>query len=67
MVSHDNVTFNAYMITKFLSLVDGKEVLVSYLPLSHVAAQVRSCTIDYDSFFIIFNIYRSLIYIVRSL
>lgn len=40
MVSHDNLTYNAYVITKFLSLVDGKEVLVSYLPLSHVAAQI---------------------------
>ncbi|XP_027850701.2 very long-chain-fatty-acid--CoA ligase bubblegum-like [Aphis gossypii] len=40
MVSHDNLTYNAYMITKFLSLVNGKEVLVSYLPLSHVAAQI---------------------------
>ncbi|XP_025204987.1 very long-chain-fatty-acid--CoA ligase bubblegum-like [Melanaphis sacchari] len=40
MVSHDNLTYNAHMITTFLSLVDGKEVLVSYLPLSHVAAQI---------------------------
>lgn len=40
MVSHDNLTYNAYMITEFLSLDIGKEVIVSYLPLSHVAAQV---------------------------
>lgn len=40
MVSHDNLTYNAYIITKFLNLIEGKEVLVSYLPLSHVAAQV---------------------------
>jgi len=40
MVSHDNLTYNAFIITKFLKLTEGKEVLVSYLPLSHVAAQV---------------------------
>lgn len=40
MVSHDNLTYNAYIISNFLSLSPGKEVLVSYLPLSHVAAQV---------------------------
>ncbi|VVC43722.1 Hypothetical protein CINCED_3A003159 [Cinara cedri] len=40
MVSHDNLTYNAFIITQLLSLVDGKEVLVSYLPLSHVAAQI---------------------------
>lgn len=40
MVSHDNLTYNANMITQFFSLNIGKEVIVSYLPLSHVAAQV---------------------------
>jgi len=40
MVSHDNLTYNAYIISKFFSLSYGKEVLVSYLPLSHVAAQI---------------------------
>ncbi|XP_050542997.1 long-chain-fatty-acid--CoA ligase ACSBG2-like isoform X2 [Daktulosphaira vitifoliae] len=40
MISHDNIIFNAHMLTSFLSLEQGKEVLVSYLPLSHVAAQI---------------------------
>ncbi|XP_050431822.1 very long-chain-fatty-acid--CoA ligase bubblegum [Adelges cooleyi] len=40
MVSHDNLLYNAYLITNFLSLEQCKEVLVSYLPLSHVAAQI---------------------------
>lgn len=41
MLTHDNFTWDAY---SFPGLVDGlqmgKEVLVSYLPLSHVAAQI---------------------------
>lgn len=40
MLSHDNITFNVRAITKSLErVVTGAEVLVSYLPLSHVAAQ----------------------------
>lgn len=41
MLSHDNITFNVRAILKSLEQVaQGSEVLVSYLPLSHVAAQV---------------------------
>lgn len=41
MLSHDNFTWDAYSFTTFVdNLQMGKEVLVSYLPLSHVAAQI---------------------------
>lgn len=41
MLSHDNFTWDAYSVTVHLdNLQMGKEVLVSYLPLSHVAAQI---------------------------
>lgn len=41
MLSHDNFTWDAYSFTVHLdNLQMGKEVLVSYLPLSHVAAQI---------------------------
>lgn len=40
MLSHDNIAFDVRAITKSLErIVVGSEVLVSYLPLSHVAAQ----------------------------
>uniref|UniRef100_T1PHA0 long-chain-fatty-acid--CoA ligase n=1 Tax=Musca domestica TaxID=7370 RepID=T1PHA0_MUSDO len=40
MLSHDNITYDCRAITKSLErVVVGSEVLVSYLPLSHVAAQ----------------------------
>lgn len=41
MLSHDNVTWNANAIGERLpNMVTGSEVLISYLPLSHIAAQV---------------------------
>lgn len=41
MLSHDNLTWDSYSITVHLeNLQIGKEVLVSYLPLSHVAGQM---------------------------
>ncbi|XP_043265551.1 very long-chain-fatty-acid--CoA ligase bubblegum isoform X1 [Colletes gigas] len=40
MLSHDNLTFNALTTIQTLNFEIGKEVLVSYLPLSHVAAQI---------------------------
>lgn len=40
MLSHDNIFFNTRAITKTLyNVTAGSEVVVSYLPLSHVAAQ----------------------------
>lgn len=41
MMSHDNLTWDAYSVTVHLQdLQIGKEVLVSYLPLSHIAGQM---------------------------
>uniref|UniRef100_A0A8C9VXM2 long-chain-fatty-acid--CoA ligase n=1 Tax=Scleropages formosus TaxID=113540 RepID=A0A8C9VXM2_SCLFO len=40
MLSHDNVTWMANMVGVMTEL-KGEEVIVSYLPLSHVAAQVN--------------------------
>lgn len=41
MLSHDNISWDTRAIIKSLErVVAGSEVLVSYLPLSHVAAQV---------------------------
>lgn len=41
MLSHDNFSWDAYSFTVYVdNLQMGKEVLVSYLPLSHVAAQI---------------------------
>lgn len=41
MLSHDNVTWNANAIGERLpGMVVGNESLISYLPLSHIAAQV---------------------------
>ncbi|MFT7796920.1 long-chain-fatty-acid-CoA ligase ACSBG2-like [Arapaima gigas] len=41
MLSHDNVTWVANMAGVMTKLKKGEEVIVSYLPLSHVAAQVN--------------------------
>lgn len=41
MLNHDNLTWDAYSIGKRLDHIQyGSEVLISYLPLSHVAAQM---------------------------
>lgn len=40
MLSHDNVTWTANASATVTELKHGEEVVVSYLPLSHVAAQV---------------------------
>lgn len=40
MLSHDNFTFVCHSVRKYMPVLKhGQEVLVSYLPLSHVAAQ----------------------------
>lgn len=41
MLSHDNITWTAHSLTvHFENLQMGKEVIVSYLPLSHIAGQM---------------------------
>jgi len=41
MLSHDNLTFTAQIMNKFYQLKDkGQEKVVSYLPLSHIAASM---------------------------
>jgi long-chain-fatty-acid--CoA ligase ACSBG len=42
MLSHDNLIWGAHSVTERVGFIPGDEVIVSYLPLSHVAAQVRS-------------------------
>jgi long-chain-fatty-acid--CoA ligase ACSBG len=41
MLSHDNLSWDALAIGSYLQLKTGQEEIVSYLPLSHVAAQVK--------------------------
>jgi long-chain-fatty-acid--CoA ligase ACSBG len=41
MLSHDNITWDAYAVGQKLGNIEmAKEILVSYLPLSHIAAQM---------------------------
>ncbi|PSN55904.1 Long-chain-fatty-acid--CoA ligase ACSBG2, partial [Blattella germanica] len=40
MFSHDNITWSTNLIVEFFGMQDTKEVLVSYLPLNHIAGQI---------------------------
>uniref|UniRef100_A0A1B6E357 long-chain-fatty-acid--CoA ligase n=1 Tax=Clastoptera arizonana TaxID=38151 RepID=A0A1B6E357_9HEMI len=40
MLSHDNLTWDAKCAGEYLEVEQGKESIVSFLPLSHVAAQL---------------------------
>lgn len=40
MLSHDNLTWDALAVSELVNLDKAEERLVSYLPLSHVAAQL---------------------------
>uniref|UniRef100_G3RWC0 long-chain-fatty-acid--CoA ligase n=1 Tax=Gorilla gorilla gorilla TaxID=9595 RepID=G3RWC0_GORGO len=40
MLSHDNITWMAGAVTKDFKLTEKHETVVSYLPLSHIAAQM---------------------------
>lgn len=40
MLSHDNLTWSTMRAAKKIALREGAEVILSYLPLSHIAAQV---------------------------
>lgn len=49
MLSHDNLSFNAKAIGERLpNMVTGNETLISFLPLSHIAAQVCELNIKID-------------------
>lgn len=40
MLSHDNLIYNSKVSAKYLEMEPGNERILSYLPLSHAAAQV---------------------------
>lgn len=40
MLSHDNLLHDTEGIFEAVAFVEAKEIIISYLPLSHVAAQV---------------------------
>jgi long-chain-fatty-acid--CoA ligase ACSBG len=40
MLNHDNLTFVAKTGTEFEQMQNAQEVIISYLPLSHIAAQI---------------------------
>jgi long-subunit acyl-CoA synthetase (AMP-forming) len=40
MLSHDNFTWNAEALVEYMEVGRASEAVVSFLPLSHVAAQV---------------------------
>lgn len=49
MLSHDNLLYGARSMFTTLELKTKAETVVSYLPLSHIAAQVRFFEIIYNS------------------
>lgn len=42
MLSHDNLIWDARSMTSCFTFEDGNERIITYLPLSHVAAQVSN-------------------------
>jgi len=42
MLSHDNFTWDAEAIAEYMKVNKANEILVTFLPLSHVAAQVMA-------------------------
>ncbi|XP_032780235.2 long-chain-fatty-acid--CoA ligase ACSBG2 [Daphnia magna] len=40
MLNHDNLTWISHNLATYMGMRDGKESFLSYLPLSHVAAQI---------------------------
>ena len=53
MLSHDNVTWTAGRMADLLGLRSCEEHILSYLPLSHVAAQVWPCVSSHVGHFVI--------------
>ena len=48
LISHDNVTYTSYICLEPFGHQYGKEVVMSYLPMSHVAAHMNDtyCVIE---------------------
>merc|ERR550534_449655 len=40
MLNHDNLTWISHVMATYMGLRDGKDTFLSYLPLSHIAAQI---------------------------
>lgn len=47
MLSHDNLTHDSKLVVDAVKLLEDGETIVSFLPLSHVAAQVINKFINY--------------------
>ena len=41
MLNHDNLTWISHNLATYMNVRDGKDTFLSYLPLSHIAAQVK--------------------------
>ena len=42
LLSQDNITWTCASAVECYSLQEGEETMISYLPVSHIVAQVRS-------------------------
>ena len=42
LLSQDNITWTCASAVECYSLVEGEETMISYLPVSHIVAQVRN-------------------------
>ena len=40
MLNHDNLTWLSHVLATYMGVRDGRDTYLSYLPLSHIAAQV---------------------------
>lgn len=40
MLNHDNLTWVSHNLATYMNMRDGKDTFLSYLPLSHIAAQI---------------------------
>lgn len=50
MLSHDNMIFSAKVATKYVTMRFGCDRIMSYLPLSHAAAQVSNTWVIFSKF-----------------
>lgn len=60
MLSHDNLIYNVRSMNRIFKFKTACEHIVSYLPLSHVAAQV-----NYLNF--LFEIFKIIYYIIQAI